>query len=76
MAKQSKLNQFLDRYIQGERGSYFFNIELIWGRTISGGQFRLRSGARENLLLKLTNFLDDPSALLHTKHEAKHEVKQ
>jgi hypothetical protein len=64
------MNKFLDRYIQGEPGSWFFCIELIWGRQISGGQFYRRSDARRALLNRLTEFLDDPEIFLSSKKVA------
>lgn len=65
------MNEFLDRYIEGVPGSYYFCIEVIWGREISGGQFFYKKDARDMLLGKLVNFLDDPSKLLETQSKRK-----
>jgi hypothetical protein len=73
MRSTMSINQFLDRYIQGEPGYYYFQIELIWGREISGGQFHRKQDARNSLLSKLISFLDDPNVLLSTK-EKKNEI--
>jgi hypothetical protein len=59
----------LDRYIQGGPGSWYFQIELIWGREISGGQFFYKRDARNALAHKIENFLDDASGFLYTKKE-------
>lgn len=63
------LNKFLDKYICGDRGFYYFQIEIIWGRSIEGGLFHYKEDARKLLLSKLTNFLDDPESFLYTKKE-------
>ena len=55
----TKLNEFLDRYIQGDPNNYFFLIEFPQGKEISGGLFYSKSQARDNLLEKLTKMLDD-----------------
>jgi len=55
----TKLNGFLDRYIQGDPNHYFFLIEFPQGKEISGGLFYSKSQARDNLLEKLTKMLDD-----------------
>lgn len=52
------MTEFLDRYIQGERGSWFFTLELPGGVQISGGSFYMKQHARDNLLSKLVKFLD------------------
>jgi hypothetical protein len=59
--------ELLNRYIQGDTGAYYFDIEIIWGRTISGGMFYSKVNARKALIIKLAAFLDDPSELLATK---------
>lgn len=67
--------EFLDRYIQGERGSYFFCIEPAWGVQIAGGQFFYKQNARECLQDKLIHFLDgydpDPSLQEKKRREAR-----
>jgi hypothetical protein len=62
-----KLSDFLDRYIQGEPHNYFFQIEIMWGRNIDGGQFHYKVDARKALLSKLITFLDDPELFLNPK---------
>lgn len=63
------MNKFLDRYIQGERGYYYFQIEIMWGRTIQGGMFSRKADARKLLLSKLINFLDEPQAFIYGRTE-------
>jgi hypothetical protein len=63
------MNVDLDQYIQGEPGSWYFDIEIIWGRTISGGQFFYKRDARNALARRIENFLDDPQSFLYTKRE-------
>jgi hypothetical protein len=61
------LNEFLDRYIQGDPGYYYFQIEFIWGRGIHGGYFHYKRDARKNLLNKLIQVLDDPEKFFEDK---------
>jgi len=50
------MQHFLDKYIEGEPGSYFFNIDQTKG--LSGGSFYLKTHARRALQLKLEKYLD------------------
>ena len=57
----SKLNDFLDRYIEGEKNSYFFCIlDGEDNYMIQGGNFFRKQDARDCLLAKLVEFLDNP----------------
>ena len=64
---------WLNKYIQGERGSYFFQIELIWGREISGGMFLYKQDALSCLQTKLEIMLNDPDTFFHSKSKAERE---
>ena len=57
----------LDQYIEGTPGAYYFCIELIWGRQISGGCFYYKRDAIACLERKLHEFLDAPELVLYTK---------
>jgi hypothetical protein len=59
-----KMNDFLDRYIQGEPGGYFFDIEIMWYRNIQGGMFSYKAQAREYLLNRIITFLNNPEHFL------------
>lgn len=76
MAAQGlKINNFLDRYIQGEPNYYYFNIELINGKTISGGHFHYKQHARDNLLMKIQQMLDKPEEFFHPNATMKRKKK-
>jgi hypothetical protein len=55
-----RIYDLLDRYIYGEKGYYYFDIELMWGRNISGGLFHRKDDARRALFNGIVRFLDDP----------------
>ena len=62
----SKLNDFLDRYIEGERNSYFFALLDGEGQyMIQGGNFYRKQDARDCLLANLITFLDHPPVISH-----------
>lgn len=63
-----KMNDFLDRYIQGDEKYYYFDIEIIHGKNIQGGQFHYKKDARKLLLKKLIDFLDDPETFMEKKN--------
>ncbi len=54
-----RMNEFLDRYIQGEPGGYFFYIE-VGHEQIQGGMFTYKADARQLLLNKILDLLDGP----------------
>ena len=51
------LNQFLDRYIAGYPGFYYFDIP-VGRKNIGGGYFSRKANARSALLHKLVELLD------------------
>jgi hypothetical protein len=61
------MNEFLDRYIQGYPGHYYFTIEIMWGRNIEGGMFHYKKDARAALLNKIIDFLDNPEQFFKKK---------
>jgi hypothetical protein len=63
------ITELADRYIAGEPGFWHFQIEIMWGREISGGMFHRKQDARPALIAKLVKFLDDPEAFLRPKSE-------
>jgi hypothetical protein len=70
-------NEFLDRYIQGAPGEWFFCIEIIWGHQISGGMFFRKQDARNLLLGKIVDFLDAPEDTLRPNRDKTHaEMKR
>lgn len=63
------MNKFLDRYIQGSPGAWYFEIEIVWGICIKGGLFHYKQDARNLLREGLVEFLDDPVEFLSVQHE-------
>ena len=51
---------FFDEFLQGQRGAYYFQIELTRGRQIAGGYFYYKAEARVELRRQLQKFLRDP----------------
>lgn len=53
-----KMNDFLDLYVAGSPGEYYFQITAKDGYEINGGMFYRKQDARNLLLNKIINFLD------------------
>jgi hypothetical protein len=54
-------NEFLDRYIQGGPGNWFFQIDLL----IEDGYFYRKQDARNALLNRIITLFDDNQAFFH-----------
>lgn len=52
------MNEFLDSYIGGGPGEYYFQVTAKDGYEINGGMFYRKQDARNLLLHKIINFLD------------------
>lgn len=63
--------EFVDNYIEGGPGNYYFNIEIIWGRSISGGSFYYKNDARNAFINKLMIFLNDPEGYMYPNRDEK-----
>jgi hypothetical protein len=57
------MTQFLNRYIQGEPGEFYFQIDFTRGQ-ISGGYFFNKHDARKALLGRLIHLLDNSGTFL------------
>ena len=53
--------QAADRYVQGGQGEYWFNIDVVHGHDISGGDVLAQAGRPHGAVAnRLVAFLDDP----------------
>lgn len=64
-------NEFLDRYIQGRLGNWFFEVELTRGRCIEGGYFDLKQDARDALLDEIIILFGDGEAFFRPTKKLK-----